>query len=160
MLSARSTTTGWRASPDIVDLLLRFLHVGIAAAWFGHKLLVPSDLKASVSGTAQQARDMIPRISRAERVGQVSGVGTLLTGTLLTLVVGFETVGIGVHIGMGLVVTAIAIGAIFARPASNRLKAAVEVGDLDAARPEARRLNQVLGIESLLWAATLMAMLA
>ena len=143
-----------------MDLVLRFLHIGVAAAWFGHKLLVPSDLKASVSGTVQQARDLLPRMGRAERVGQISGVGTLLTGAVLTVAVGFETVGMGVHVGMGLVVTAIAIGALFARPASNRLKAAVEAGDLDAAKPEARRLSQILGIESLLWAATLVAMLA
>ena len=61
---------------------------------------------------------------------------------------------------MGLVLTAIALGALFARPASNRLTAAVESGNLDAAKPEATRLIQVLSIESVLWAATLVAMLA
>ena len=142
----------------MIELALRVLHIGVAAAWFGHKLLVPSDLASSL-GDQAAAEALLPRVARAERLGQVTGVGTLLTGLLLAWFLGFSTIGHGVWVGLALVLVAIAIGATVARPASNALVAGVEAGNLEAARTAAVRLQRVLAVESVLWALALVAML-
>lgn len=127
-----------------MTLLLRVLHVGIAAAWFGHKLLIPADLSSSLHST-DKAAALIPRMDRAELLGQVSGIGTLITGLGLLWAVGPSTVAVTVYAGLGLVLVAIAAGAVVARRASIALRAGVEAGDLEAARNNARRLSGVPG---------------
>jgi len=142
-----------------MDLLLRVLHVGVAAAWFGHKLLVPGDIAANVTAGMEQTRDLIPRLNRAERLGQVTGVGTLLTGLGLAWYLGFDTIEWTVYVGLGLVLVAILIGATAARPASNRFRAAVADSDRPTAAKEGRTLSRMLAVESLIWTATLALML-
>jgi hypothetical protein len=63
-------------------------------------------------------------------------------------------------IGLGLVVTAIAVGAIVARPASAELREAVGRGDRVEATIAGRRISQVLSVESVLWVGALVAMVA
>jgi hypothetical protein len=138
--------------------LTRILHIAVAAAWFGHKLLIPGDLRSSLDD-AESARRLMPRLARAEILGIATGLGTLVTGGLLVLLIGPGSVSDGVWVGLGLVLTAIASGAIVARPASNRLRSAVASIDLTSARRDARRLSQLLLVESLLWSAALVAML-
>jgi hypothetical protein len=58
-----------------------------------------------------------------------------------------------------LVLAAIALGGIVARPASSGLRAAAGLGDLALARWSAGRLSQVLIAESLLWSGSLIAMI-
>lgn len=141
-----------------MELVLRFLHVGVAAAWFGHKLLIPGDITGSLADL-DRARALLPRLGRAERLGRSTGVGTLVTGLLLAWWVGFASVAWTVWVGLGLVLVAIALGAGVARPASVALVGAIEDGDLTMARGAGARLNRVLGAESLLWAAALVTML-
>ena len=138
-------------------MFLRVLHIGVAAAWFGHKLLVPGDLRASLNEGAP-AELLIGRLDRAERLGQVTGVGTLLTGALLWWNVG--SVDTGVMVGAGLVVIAILIGATVARPASNGLKEALRRGDASKARSSSQRIVGVLAVESALWVGALAAMVS
>jgi hypothetical protein len=137
--------------------LTMVLHIAVAAAWFGHKILIPADLRSSL-GDADTATHLLVRLSRAETLGIATGLGTLITGGVLVLLIGPGSVGVGVWVGLGSVVTAIALGAIVARPASLRLRAAIESIDLISARRHARRLSQMLAIESLLWSAALVAM--
>ena len=108
---------------------LTILHIAIAAAWFGHKLLIPGDIRASAGARNDSAAPFLARLQRAERFGIASGLGTLLSGVALWWAVGFDTVDVGVWVGAGLVLGAILIGATMARPASKRLRAAVEDGD-------------------------------
>lgn len=142
-----------------MDLLLRVLHVGVAAAWFGHKLLVPKDISSTVTTGMDETRALIPRLNRAERLGQVTGIGTLFTGLGLAWYLGFDTIAVTVWIGLGMVVLAIVIGATTARPASNRFRAAVAESDRPSAAREGRALSRVLALESLIWAVTLALML-
>ena len=139
-------------------LLLRILHVAVAAAWFGHKLLIPADIRRSL-GDPNQATALISRLRTAERLGIATGLGTLVTGVLLLFSIGPDVVAWPVYLGLGLVLIAIAIGATVARPASIELRRYAENGSLDAARPAARRLSAVLTTESLLWSAALVTML-
>ncbi|HEU4321185.1 MAG TPA: hypothetical protein VFS66_14030 [Acidimicrobiia bacterium] len=136
---------------------LTVLHIALAAAWFGHKLLVPADIKASIRGETAPG-PFLGRLQRAERVGQVTGLGTLLAGMGLAFAVDASTVGYGVWIGATLVVATIVIGAVFARPVSKRLEAAVTSGDRVAATVAGQRLNRLLGVESLLWLGALTGM--
>ena len=136
---------------------LTVLHIALAAAWFGHKLLVPGDIKASVRGDSDPG-PFLGRLKRAERVGQLTGVGTLLAGMGLAFAVDASTVGYGVWIGATLVVVTIVIGAVLARPVSNRLKTAVASGDRVTATIAGNRLNRLLGVESLLWLGALTGM--
>ena len=138
---------------------VRILHVGVAAAWFGHKLLIPADLRQSMSGGVEQAGALIVRLRRAEQLGVITGLGTLLTGLVLVFMIGPAVVSPGIYVGLGLVLAAIALGATVARPASVRLRKAVMVGDLAAAGSEAQRVSQVLVAESVLWSAALVSML-
>ncbi len=135
---------------------LTILHVAIAAAWFGHKLLVPGDVRASTR--LDQAGPFVARLQRAERFGIATGVGTALSGAALWWAVGFDTVDLGVWIGAGLVVGAMVVGATLGRPASKRLIAAIQHGDRVEATVAGNRVNQVLGLESLLWIGALAAM--
>ena len=138
--------------------VLRFLHVAVAAAWFGHKLLVIPDVRSSLD-RQDRAEELLVRLGRAERLGIASGVGTLATGLALTAAIGFDVVSPGVYVGLGLVVGAMALGALVARPASIGLASSISVGDLPRARTSGGRLVAVLGAESLLWGLALAAML-
>jgi hypothetical protein len=144
---------------DSVLVALKALHIGVAAAWFGHKLLIPTDLRQSITAGVDAARRLLPRLERAERLGIATGMGTLLTGLGLAWAIGFGVVRTPIWVGLGLVVAAIAIGAIVARPASIRLRSAVASGDLAVAGSNARTLTGVLSAEALLWSAALVTML-
>lgn len=138
--------------------LVKILHIAVAAAWFGHKLLIPADLRTSL-GDEGTARHLVARLTRAETLGIATGLGTLATGGLLAVLIGPGSVRDGVWVGLGLVLAAIALGGMVARPASSGLRSAVGSGDLALARRSAGRLSQVLIAESLLWSGSLIAMI-
>jgi hypothetical protein len=137
---------------------LTAVHIAIAAAWFGHKLLIPGDIRRSVRLGNPEAEAFLARLGRAQRFGILTGLGTLLSGGVLAWTVGVASVRPGVWVGAGLVIVAIALGAIVARPASRRLIAAVQAGDRAGASRAGVQVGRVLGIESLLWLGALTAM--
>ncbi|HWB89953.1 MAG TPA: hypothetical protein VG872_12205 [Acidimicrobiia bacterium] len=137
---------------------LTILHIAIAAAWFGHKLLIPGDIRRSAGAGQDEALALLRRLRRAERLGRLTGLGTVVSGGLLAWVVGIGKVGVATWVGAGLVVVAIAIGAVIARPAMKTLVAAAESGDRIAASVAGAQIGRVLGIESLLWLGALTAM--
>lgn len=137
---------------------LTILHIAIAAAWFGHKLLIPGDIRASAGVRAEMGEPFLERLRRAERMGIATGLATLLSGAALWWAVGFDAVDPGVWVGAGFVLGAILIGATMGRPASQKLRAAIEAHDRVAATVAGARVNRVLGIESLLWIGALTAM--
>ena len=144
-------------SSDMI-VALKVLHVAVAAAWFGHKLLVPSDLRHSLHSPTNAAT-LLVRLRRAEALGVGAGLGTLLTGGALVLAIGPNAVRTPVYVGLALVVAAVAVGAVVARPASMRLRETVRDDDLASAREAANRLTTVLVTESVLWSAALVTML-
>ncbi|MFZ0014097.1 MAG: hypothetical protein WAL25_08275 [Acidimicrobiia bacterium] len=137
---------------------MKIIHIALAAAWFGHKLLVPGDIKASIRSQTTEAQVLVARLRRAERLGIATGVGTLIAGVALAYAVDASTVGYGVWVGATLVVAAIAVGAIFARPVSTRLRTAVASGDRVAATVAGNQLGRILGVEELLWIGALTGM--
>lgn len=137
---------------------LQILHIALAAAWFGHKLLVPGDIRASAKAAPEGSAAFVGRLRRAQRLGIITGLGTLAAGIGLAYAIDASTVGYGVWIGATLVVVAIVVGAVFARPASNRLQQAVVAGDRVEATVAGNRLTNVLGVEGLLWVGALSGM--
>ncbi len=138
---------------------VRLIHIAVAAAWFGHKLLIPADLRQAVGAGGAEAGALVVRLDRAEWLGVLTGLGTLVTGVALVFVVGPDVVGSGVYVGLGLVVAAIVLGAMVARPATIRLRRAVAVGDMATASVDGRTVSRVLATESVLWSAALVSML-
>lgn len=140
-------------------IALKILHIALAAVWFGHKLLIPGDIRASLHAVGDaEGQLFVDRLRRAERLGIITGLGTLAAGSGLAYAIDASTVGIGVWIGATLVVAAIAVGAVMARPASNRLKEAVAAGDRVGGVVAGNRLVRVLAVESLLWVGALTGM--
>lgn len=137
---------------------LTIVHIAIAAAWFGHKLLIPGDIRASAGARHDVVEPFLTRLQRAERLGIATGLGTFISGAALWWAVGFDAVDPGVWVGAGLVLAAILIGATMGRPASKSLRTAVEDHDRVAAAVAGGRVNRVLGIESLFWLGALTAM--
>jgi hypothetical protein len=137
---------------------LKIIHIALAAAWFGHKLLVPGDIRASVRSHGGDAQPFLDRLKRAESLGVATGLGTVVAGGALAYVVDASTIGAGVWVGATLVIVAIAVGAIFARPRSRRLRMAVESGDRVSAAAAGNQLSRILNIEELLWIGALAGM--
>lgn len=140
-------------------LVLTIAHVAIAAAWFGHKLLLPGDIRASVHAGQAEAGDLVLRLRRAARLGILTGLGTLVSGAALMWAVGVGTVSFWIWIGLALVISALVVGVLVARPAYKRLTTAVESGDRVAATVEGRQIGRALAAESLLWLGALTTML-
>jgi hypothetical protein len=137
---------------------LEIVHIAIAAAWFGHKLLIPSDIRRAVHAGGAESEALLGRMKRAERFGVVSGLGTLVSGGGLMWLVGIDTVDIGIWVGLGLVVVALIVGAMTGRPASRLLRDAVARGDRVEATIAGVQVSRALGLESLLWLGALVSM--
>jgi hypothetical protein len=140
-------------------LVLDILHIALAAAWFGHKLLIPGDIRSSVHAGQAESEALLKRLRRAERFGILTGIGTLLSGSALLWLLGPETVALWIWVGLALVVVAIGIGGTIARPASRRLREAVGRGDRVEATVAGRQVNRVLAAESRLWVGALVTMI-
>jgi hypothetical protein len=137
---------------------LEIVHIAIAAAWFGHKLLIPGDIRKAVHAGGAESEALMGRMKRAERFGILSGLGTLLSGGALMWLVGIDTVDTGIWVGLGLVVVALIVGAMTGRPASRLLRDAVARGDRVEATIAGGQVSRVLGLESLLWIGALVSM--
>jgi hypothetical protein len=139
-------------------VVIRILHIGLAAAWFGHKLLIPMDLRETLRTIDGRDQSLLVRLQGAQRLGLITGTGTLATGVTLIVLIGPVAVSPWVFAGLTLVIAMFAVGALLARPSWNRLKASVETGDRRSARIAADALTRALNIESVVWVAVLVTM--
>ncbi len=127
------------------------LHITIAAAWFGHKLLLPRDVRNSVR-SSESAQLLIARVRRARNLGLVSGLGTLVTGLwLIYLTTGFASAPFQTYVALGAVLAMFVVGASAARPAWKEIEAAVREGDTPHAVGASIGFGRALNLESLLW---------
>lgn len=134
-------------------------HIAVAAAWFGHKLLLPRDIRVSVREPATGAH-LIGRMRRAEMLGITSGVLTLGTGIwLMLLTTGFADAPVEIHIALGAVIAMFLVGFFVARPAWRNIRSAIEKGDTPGAAGGVTAFNRALGLESLLWILALTMMI-
>lgn len=139
---------------------VKILHIAAAAVWFGHKLLVPSDVRASIHDLG--ASDLfIRRMKRAERLGVASGLVTLLSGlALINLVWGFAEGPLRIYLGLAAALAMFVVGAAVARPAWKRVRSGLEAGDVAGAAAGVGPFTRALALENLLWVFALATMVA
>ena len=131
-----------------VLLIVKILHITFAAAWFGHKILIPRDLRQSI------------HMARAERLGILSGFGTLATGFwLVSLTTGFSETPLRIWLGLAAVLAMFLVGGLVGRPAWRDVKAGLADNDLPRAVSRVGALIGALRLEGLLWVLALTTML-
>ena len=138
--------------------LLLVVHIAAAAAWFGHKLMIPRDIRESLVEHSR-ASAMVERVGVAAPLGIASALITVASGVGLLALNSWTAsalLGAGIMAALG----AIAVGASSARRAWRSLVGAVEDQDLVLAAAFGRRFTRAMGLENLLWLAALAAMVA
>lgn len=88
---------------ESILVVIRILHIGLAAAWFGHKLLIPLDLRETMRTPDGPNESLLVRLEGAQRLGLLTGTGTLATGVTLILLIGPAAVSLWVFTGLALV---------------------------------------------------------
>jgi hypothetical protein len=139
--------------------LLLIVHIAAAAAWFGHKLPIPGDIRRSLSLGGDAVAAMVDRLGRAAPWGIGGALVTVGSGVALLAEAGWRAsslLGLGVMSALG----AIALGATSARKAWQQLVAATAAGDLELAGAYGRRFSRSIVGENGLWLAALAAMVA
>ncbi|MEX1005523.1 MAG: hypothetical protein WD156_09155 [Acidimicrobiia bacterium] len=139
--------------------VLLVVHVASAAAWFGHKLPIPRDIRVCLGVGGEAATAMVQRLTTSARLGIGAAVLTVLSGIGLLWNAGWSSstlLGVGILAAIG----AIVLGATAARPAWDGLTAAVGRGETDVAAAYGRRFSRMFHLENVLWLAALAAMIA
>ena len=132
-------------------IALKIIHIVAAAVWFGHKVLIPGDVRASIRDTTGSAA-LILRMKRAERAGIASGLVTVASGVgLIHLVFGFANAPLRIYIGLAAALAMFVIGATVARPAWQQITVGLEQGDTPGAAAGVGPFNRALVLENLLW---------
>jgi small-conductance mechanosensitive channel len=140
-------------------LITEILHVTFAAAWFGHKLVIPRDLRQSIH-SRHEHMGLIERVVRAERLGIVLGLGTLATGiALIVMTTGFAGTPLRIWLGLAAVIAIFMVWALMARPAWREVRSGLEANDLPHAVSRVGSLIGALRLEALLWILALTTML-
>lgn len=140
-------------------VFVKVLHIAFAAAWFGHKLLIPRDLDHSLQEQSL-ADGLVRRMRIAERLGIGAGLGTLLTGVgLVFMTTDWSEASLGIWIGLVAVLLMFVVGGSMARPGWMRIEAAVQEGALSKAQKETAVFKRTLAAENTLWIIALTAML-
>lgn len=138
-------------------VVVKFLHILVAAAWLGAALWTPGDVRRTLA-LGKPCTDALPRRARpALSLDLWTGLATLLTGIAFIALEG-GVPRTGVMVGFGAVVVRLAVLTLGMRPAYRRVEAAVTSGDLAAADAPARRLGMLAGIGHLLWVIALAGM--
>ena len=138
---------------------VKILHIAAAAVWFGHKLLIPGDVRTSIHDLPGAA-SFIDRMKRAERLGIAAGLVTLLSGLgLIYLVWGFAEAPLRIYFGLASALAMFVVGLTVARPAWQRIRLGIETGDIPAAAAGEVPFTRALALENLLWVLALGTML-
>jgi len=134
-----------------VILALKIAHVAFAAAWFGHKLLIPRDIHHSIRDI-EGAGQFFGRMKRAERFGITAGVLTVASGLgLMYLDSGFMDAPFRIYLGLGAALAMFVVGAFVARPSWKVIEAGLSEEDPVHASAGVLRLRQAFMLENLLW---------
>ncbi len=140
-------------------VVLKVFHVVLAAAWFGHKLLIPRDLRHSLREETELG-GLVVRMRTAQRLGIGAGLGTVLTGVALVLsTTGFKEAPTRIYVALGAVILMFVVGALLAGPAWSRIEGSIAAGSHEKLGAAATTFNRALAVESLLWVVALTAML-
>lgn len=99
-------------------------------------------------------------MARAERVGIISGLGTLASGVwLVTLTTGFAETPLRIWLGLAAVLAMFLVGGLVGSPAWRDVRAGLADNDLPRAVSRVGALIGTLRLEGLLWILALTTML-
>jgi hypothetical protein len=130
---------------------LKILHVLAAAIWFGHKVLVPGDVRKSIRDLSGSAM-FVDRMKQAQRLGIASGLVTVVSGLALTqLVWGITGAPIRIYLGLAAALAIFIVGATASRRAWRRIRSGIDAGDAPAAASGVGPFTRALALENLLW---------
>ncbi len=143
---------------DVLGVTLLVLHIAFAAIWFGHKLGLPADARATVHGMDGPQQGLIERLKRAARLDVLAAAGTLVTGGALVYRRGLAEVPWTVYAGAGVAVALIVVSVMLTRPARRELRDALAGAERPEATAASRRLATAVNVEGLCWIAALVLM--
>lgn len=125
---------------------IRLLHILAMAGWLASGLWVAGDIQRTLPLGRPHTDVLVARVERSKRVTIGSALLTVATGLGLVFAQGgFAAMPVRIHVGFGLTLCILAVGALLAEPAWRRIKAAVEAGG-DAAAAS-RRFSVFYGVE-------------
>lgn len=138
-------------------LATKIVHIAFAAAWFGHQLLLPRDLRQSIH---EREGTVLHRIGRARRFGIISGLGTMVSGlALIWMTTGLAETPPAIWLGLAATLAIFVVGAAVARPAWGVIRSGLEDNDYPRAASRLRSFTGALHLEGLLWILALASML-
>ena len=95
----------------------------------------------------------------AQRLGIVSGLGTVLSGIgLILLTTGFADAPVRIYFGLAAALGMFVIGALVARPAWAEIQGGIQSGDTPRAAAAVKPFTRSLVIENFLWIVALGSM--
>lgn len=143
---------------DVLGVALTTLHIAFAAIWFGHKLALPADARASIHGMEGPEAGLVGRLRRAVGLDVISATGAILTGGLMAYRAGLGEIRITVWLGAAVAVGLIVFAVLVTRPARAELRGALLAGLRPEATAAAKRVANAVNLEGFLWLAALVLM--
>jgi hypothetical protein len=143
---------------DLHDAFL-FLHILLAATWLGAALWATGDVRRTLALGRPHTDVLAARTRPALSLDLWAGLGTLVTGLVLTGLVYQGMPEPGILVGLGAVLVRLALLGAAVLPAFRRLDKAIAAGELASAGSTAKRLGMFSGIAHLLWIVALAGMI-
>lgn len=147
----------------ILYQILLIIHVMAAMLWFGGTVTLPRAARQSLTLERPAATQRIAELLRQARMFGGAAVLVLLTGVMLALMFpggGFGALPMRYHIALTLTLVWVVIALAVTRPSLKRMHATAESEQaLESAKPLAKRLAAILGIQHLLFTISLILML-
>ncbi len=139
-------------------LVLRFLHILLAASWLGAALWTAGDVRRTLAQGQPFVNALAARSRPAFRLDLWAGIGTLVTGAALVGIVYAGMPRTGILVGFVAAALRLVLLLAVTVPTMNRVARLAEAGDLAGAEQPSKRLGMISGIGHLLWMIALAGM--
>lgn len=140
-------------------LIVKVLHVALAAGWFGVGLSVPGDVRRTIALGPPHLGPLHARLLRTGMIARISAITTILSGIALVLMMGgFGTVQHRFHAAIALAVVTAGVGITMGKLAE-KIVAAGENASPETLSPYAKKIAALSGIHHLLWLTILVLMI-
>lgn len=141
----------------------RIIHILFAATWFGGSLSIAADARRALTAADSGGELLIESASKAFSRSFFAMIVTFGSGLALIFAKGgMGAVDFKIHIAMVTTLLCLVIRVALSMPALGKIRKGVSAGGSDAeeAKSKVKLLAMGIGIEHLLWLATLVLMVA
>ncbi len=137
----------------MLHLLLRLFHVLSMAVWVGTTLFLSGDIKRTLQAGPDHLPLLKDRVDRSLRIGNLSGVATLVSGVALVRSAGgFGAVPPAVHSGLLGAIILFGVSAGGLQRTWRKLEARLDGGaDATSLVPQARKLHLITKVFQTIW---------